>query len=132
MEVRESARQTEITSRALQVAAYQDLITRISELNTLAMQDENFSAVSNELNPGPISREDFFALTLFRLGDLAYYQYQLGLLTEDRMESSAMILTARLCQPEIRDTWERFGKNFAGEYQEFIDQRIAQCGATVK
>ncbi len=66
-------------------------------------------------------------LSRFRYGDLAFYQYELGMLTEDRLESAIRPVTGGLCNWLYRDVWSRMRPNFVSGYREYIDSRVVQC-----
>lgn len=135
LEVRESARQTALNTRSLEVAAYQDLIGRITDMGEIAflrpdlalIWQENQDATANSLSRE--DRERVFQMVNRRLryGDLAFYQYELGMISEERFESAIRPLAARLCDSLFLDMWSRMKENFVVSYRAYIDQRVGEC-----
>jgi hypothetical protein len=130
VEVREGSQQTALNTQALRVSNYQDLIAQINELNVLQIENRfAFASISRASSWGDFSDEDArvarsMMTLVFRHGDLAYYQHEQGMLTEDRMESALRPLTNGLCSPLFREFWDDFRMNVAGNYRSFIETRI--------
>jgi hypothetical protein len=131
LEVRESARQTELNTQSLQVTAYQDVISQISTINLLniehpelAQHIQSVSSIS-ELPDGTRGQVSNYYFLLARHGDLAYYQYELGMLTEERLESALGLLNFVMCDPYYREYWGGIRDAFVAGYRDFIDARIS-------
>ena len=99
LEVRQSSEETALNTRAIEVNAYQDLIAQIILLNSLFIGDPALSELwastydCEELE----SRADYdqlirYFLSVRRHGDMAYHQYELGLITEERLNNALGIL----------------------------------------
>ena len=99
LEVRQSSEETALNTRAIEVNAYQDLIAQILLLNSLFIGDPALSELwastydCEELE----SRADYeqlirYFLSVRRHGDMAYHQYEQGLITEDRLNNALGIL----------------------------------------
>jgi len=135
LEVRESARQTALNTRSLEVAAYQDLIGRIADMGEIAFMrpdlaliwQENEDATADSLSPEDFERVFQIINTRLRYGDLAFYQYQLGMISEERFESAIRPLAGRLCDRLFSDMWSRMKENFIVSYRGYIDQRVGEC-----
>ncbi len=122
-------------TRSAQVSAYQDLIGQISELNTLPFENPEFGRLllgnavfageAGDLTDLETAQLNNYLWLLFRHGDMAFYQYERGLLSEERLRSATMPMTTRLIYPYFRDEWERRKANFAPEYQSYVDGIIA-------
>ncbi len=133
LEVRESARQTALNTQSLQVSTYQDLIVQISNVNALLLENsetrqliiETAESSWDELSADEQGELRAFFYLLLRHGDLAFYQYELGMLTEERMESALAPLYGQLCKPAFRAFWEAASDNFAEGYRHFIDERFS-------
>ena len=133
LEVRETARQTELNTEALRLAAYQDLISQISQLN-LALLDSATAAVylkigdpeGDRASMSRIERSqgDRILFLLVRHADMAYYQFEQGLLSEERLESAVRPFTSLLGAPIYRDFWERAKGNFVPSFQAYIDSKL--------
>ena len=107
LEVRESGRQTALNTRSVQASAYQELIGRILDFNEANVARPeliiNISrALFDSLPEDEQRQRRSMVVARFRYGDLAYYQYELGMLTEERLED-----------------------NFVSSYRQFIDDIIS-------
>lgn len=133
LEVRETARQTELNTEALRVTAYQNLIGQIAQFN-VARLDPGLAEVYGKIQ-GPTAELDSLSpvervqaegilFLLLRHADMAYYQYELGLLPEDRLESALMPFLAG-DRPVYRAFWEGNRGNFVPSFQAYLDARIA-------
>ena len=104
LEVRESALQTELNTQSLQVTAYQDLIAQIGAINERGMDNPELgqlvAATSSFNELSEIDRERVFSnlMLIARHGDMAFYQYELGMLTEERLESALGPLRDAVCR----------------------------------
>ncbi len=131
LEVRESAQQTELNTQSLQVSAYQDVISQISAMNVLNIEHPEISqyigSVSSisELPDVPRSQVSNYYFLLARHGDMAYYQYELGMLTEERLESALGLLNFMICDPRYREYWTGIREAFVVGYRDFIEARIS-------
>ena len=119
-------------TRSAQVSAYQDLIGQISQLVTLTFEDPEFgillreeTAFAGSTTELEDTQVDAYLWLLFRHGDMAFYQYERGLLSAERLRSAMNPTTQRLRQPFVQDWWERRKSSFAPEYQEYVDNVIA-------
>ncbi len=130
LEVRESARQTELNTQSLQVGAYQDLIAQLNEANRQQMADPRAFELSEVSSWADLSSTEAAQLTatifyVLRLGDLAFYQYELGMLTDERLESALGWLTTLVCSPLFGEFWSGVRWNFVPSYSEFIDAKLS-------
>lgn len=134
LEVRETARQTELNTEALRVTAYQNLIGQIAQFN-VALLDPAIADVYGKMQE---PSGDFASLTaieqvqaerilflLVRHADMAFYQYELGLLPEARLESAVQPFLADVDRPMYRAFWERSKANFVPEFRAYVDARMA-------
>ncbi len=133
LEVRESARQTEVNTQSLQVSAYQDLIAQIQLINLTLLENselrirlnENAESAWGDLSVDDAGEFTAFFYLLLRHGDLAFYQYELGMLTEERLLSALGPLGGRLCIPLFGEFWESARENFSEGYRGLIDERFS-------
>jgi len=58
----------------------------------------------------------------FRHGDMAYFQYERGVIDEDRLRSALRPLS--LGEPHARAFWERHQDNFTKGYQDYLNALI--------
>ena len=123
-----------LNTRSAQVNAYQDLIGQISQLNTLAFENPEFGTllVDDAIftgEAGPLTaleaaQVNSYLWLLFRHGDMAFYQYERGLLSAERLRSAMRPMTARLTYAFFQEEWERRKVNFTPEYQDYVDDII--------
>ncbi len=130
LEVRESAQQTELNTQSLQVSAYQDLIAQISAINARSMDHPEISllvaAASSFEDLSETEGEQVWSLLMLiaRHGDMAFYQYELGMLAEARLESALGVLNGALCYPLFSEFWSGTSHNFIANYRDFIDAKL--------
>ena len=126
IETRNSTRQAELTTRALQIAAYQDLMTNIEELNTLGMQNDEAAVVLakfwGESGDTERFRETRAFYLLIRHSDMAYYMYKQGAIDEDRLMSA--LAPVPFSSPLFRVHWNTSRSFFAEDFRRFIDDRV--------
>jgi hypothetical protein len=137
IEVRETSEQTALNTAALQVAAYQDLIGQINEWNR-TMLDPNVAALHVRLQDPQgswtqltdVEEAQAIALVflLTRHADMAFYQFERGVISEERLTSVMTPFIANLQHPMIRAHWERTKRNFVPAFAAYVDQRVATLG----
>ena len=134
LEVRETARQTQLNTEALQMAAYQDLIGQIEQFNIAMLEPASASVYIKLVDPEgswdaltPLERNqgERILFLLVRHADMAYYQYEQGLLPKDRLDSAVRPFVADLGAPLYRDFWERRKANFVPAFQDYINAQVA-------
>ena len=118
-------------TRSLEMNGYQELIGQINTYATLLLERPELSEAARSA-PAELSKElaqqvssMYYLIT--RQGDLAFYQYQRGILTEERLESTLGPLLDRICYPSYRDFWEGANHNFVADYRHYIDSRLDKC-----
>ena len=89
------------------------------------MGDAVFAGEAGDLTDMETAQLDHYLWLLFGHGDMAFYQYERGLLSEERLQSAARPMTDRLIFPFVQDEWEWRKVNFAREYQSYVDGIIA-------
>lgn len=129
LETRHSAIQAELNTRAIEIAAYQDLIDNISDMNALTVENEyvanlmfkayNTSEELTDLESFRLTRAFFLR---FRHGDMAYFHYERGVIDEDRLRSTLKPLS--LGEPHARAFWEQRQGNFTKGYQDYVNALI--------
>ncbi len=114
LEVRETAEQTALNTESLQVAAYQDLIAQISEFNRLLIEADVAALYTRlgdsegdwaELSTVDQRRGFSLLFLLFRHADMAFYQFERGMLPEARFESALQPLLGNIDRPLYRAFW---------------------------
>jgi hypothetical protein len=80
-----------LNTRAIEVSAYQDLISQLNDLNSLLINNnelrEFLYRIENGETPADNERQLFFSYvsSTARHADVAYFQFQSGLLNQQRM-----------------------------------------------
>ncbi len=131
-QMKETAKQTALNTKSLQVSAYQELISQILEYNQLLIEPNNIELANyiyspdaslSELSPGDLHRARSILYILFRHADMAFYQYQQGMLPIERLRSSLGPL-ASLNPPAYREAWDLSKENFVPEFRSFIESEF--------
>ncbi|MDG2177122.1 MAG: hypothetical protein P8M72_13475 [Gammaproteobacteria bacterium] len=97
LETRQSSEETALNTRAIETAAYQDLISQIIDINMSILsveklRDVYFLAQTEELtNQEDINIFGNYAITVARHADLSCFQYQQGLIDEERLVATLAI-----------------------------------------
>jgi len=134
IETRNGTKQAVLNAQALEIAAYQELMGNISEMNELTVQNPEVAALmhkafrtSDELTDLEQFRISRAILSRFRHGDMAFFQYQRGAIDEARLRSVIRILN--LGNPNVRDQWNRSQDNFVESYRDYINDLIDEIEA---
>ena len=129
IETHNSTKQAALTTQALEISAYQELMDNIAELNKLVVQDAEVAAflykaydTTDELSEFEQFRLGRNIFLRFRHGDIAYFQFERGAIDEDRLRSSLRVLN--LGNPRVREFWERNQGNFVEPYRNYVNQLI--------
>ncbi len=139
LEVRESARQTELNTQSLQVGTYQDLVAQVAVVQTVMLEDpglrlrlrEAYYSPWEELSPDQQAELSSIAFLLLRYGDLAFYQHEVGMLSDERLQTAFGALRGLLfCRRAFPAFWELQRDNYTESYQQFISEILSeqQCG----
>ena len=135
LEVRETRRQTALNTEAIQVAAYQDLISQINRFNELLLEPDVAAVFERMQDPegewstfSPVERRQARSLLyiLVRHADMAYYQFEHGMLPEERFDSALRPLLTDMDKPIYRAFWEEVKGSRVPGFRDYIDRRIAQ------
>lgn len=134
IETRNSTEQAVLTNRALEIAAYQELMDNISEMNRLQLQDAELSAIVmkslkspddlTELEQYRMNRAYFMRL---RHGDMAFFQYERGAIDSDRLASAMKIVQLGL--PQMRNFWRHNQQSFVENYRHHVNGLIDEIEA---
>ena len=135
VETRNNAIQAELNTRALQIAAYQDLIDNIAQMNILTIGSPEIAALMHkayktseeltELEEFRLSRAFFLRL---RHGDMAYFQFVRGAIDESQLRS--VLAPLNLGEPKMQAFWKDNQKNFSDGYREYINASLREINAS--
>ncbi len=133
LEVKETAQQTALNTVSLQVTAYQGLISQIGEWNrttlepgvpelVLRLGDPNGDW--SQLSDVEALRARSLLYLLIRHADMAFYQYERGMLPEERLESALVPFMAFVSQPMGRAHWDAVKSDFVPVFRRYVDGRL--------
>ena len=128
IETRNSTRQSELNTQALEIAAYQALMSNIDEINMLSLESPSAFETMSKVWGENVSDPEQFQLDralfiLFRHGDLAYFMYERGAIDEERLRSALAPLP--IYTDVGREFWERAKGAFTENYRNHVDKLIA-------
>ena len=134
IETRNSTKQSELTTQALEISAYQALMSNIDELNLVLVENPSMAPVMDKIW-GEGNGTDFEAYqsnrvlyVLFRHGDLAYFMYERGAIDESRLRSA--LGPVPVWSEAGQEFWERRKNAFSENYRNHIDSLIQSTNAT--
>jgi hypothetical protein len=129
IETRNSTKQAILTTQALEMAAYQDLIDNILDMNMVIAQDPDTAALMYKAwrTPEPLTDLEEFrfsraAFQRLRHGDMAYFQYERGAIDEDRLRSVLNVLN--LSEPRMKEFWMSNQDKFVPAYRNYLNRLI--------
>jgi len=129
IETKNSSEQTELNTRAVEIAAYQQLMSNISEVNALSIMSDQAAAIIAAMRDWPetnvhAQRVSSAFFQQFRHGDMAYFMFERGVIDEDRLRSSLRPLP--LYGESGRSFWRQNKGNFVESYQQYIDRLLEE------
>ena len=125
IETKNSTDQTMLNTQALEIAAYQELMSNISDINLLFVQSRETAEIIGQLyNKSNTEswRLELALFTLFRHGDMAYFMFERGVISEDRLLSALRPLP--LTSKVGTEFWDTRKIVFVKAYQEYVDRLI--------
>jgi len=131
-QLQQSNEQAALNTQALERAAYQQLVDGISEFNLTTIQSPELRSARQKLESGvELTTDEKFLMNAFlflayRNGDLAYLQYQQGIIDEQMLLSGLGLLINYLYYPWVQAHWERLQVGFVDSYRDYINQLIAE------
>jgi len=122
-------------TRSLEINAYQNLIEQIAWTGTLNVeQPEEMAELSgllqvsrDELSEEEMGRASSFVMTRLRHGDLAYLQFERGIISEERLESAIAINNALYCTPYFQEFWPTARSVLVQSYGDFLEAKVQAC-----
>jgi len=137
LQIRQGTFETALNTRTSQVNAYQNLQAQITTINTLELGDAELRRVLETIRNGdaledPLDRERYlpYARIWVRMGDLAYHQYENGLIDEGRLLSMLSPLRGEvLSNPTGLSIWQGYGFTLVPAYVEYVNEHLLPQGA---
>lgn len=134
IETRNSTQQAALTTQALEMTAYQDLIDNILDMNMAITQDPDVAALmfkawrsEEQLSDLEEFRFTRAAFQRLRHGDMAFFQFERGAIDEDRLRSVLRVMN--LGHPRMREFWTRNQGNFVPAYRNYVNRLIKEENA---
>ena len=134
LQLREANRQTALNTTSLQVAAYQDLNAQTTHFNELLLQPD-LAVVFERMTDRTwtwekfdlIQRRQARSLLYMRIrqADMAFYQFDRGMLSEERLNSALRPLLTDIDKPIFRTFWNEVGPLQIPTFREYLNRRIA-------
>jgi hypothetical protein len=131
LQVRQGAEETALNTRAIQTSAYQDLTAQISILNTLIIENSDLAEALSRLNRGEALENELartkmgsFMTLLYRHGEMAYVQYQNGLINEDQRGSMLAPTAATLRLEMGQQVWDA-NTGLSSEFKRYVQEHVA-------
>ena len=125
LETQNSSKQTALNTRSLEIAAYQELMNNIAEINVMNIQSAEAAEITAPIfgvSDVKTWRSESTLFLAFRHGDIAYFMYEQGAIDGDRLRSALRILPLRT---EVgREFWIRQKFVFVEPYQNFTDRLL--------
>jgi hypothetical protein len=123
-------------SEVSEINAYQDLIAQISQMNAVRVENSAFSDLFWRFDHGEQPKEgaeraqiEAFLYMVFRHGDLAYRQYDKGMIDRASL-ISVLAPTRTFLNTEVgRETWGLLSRSLQPSYVAFIDEVGLLCGS---
>jgi len=135
LQLREANRQTALNTTSLQVAAYQDLNAQISHFNELLL-DPAVGVVFDRMNDtawtwaqfDPVQRRQARSLLFMRIrqADMAFYQFDRGMLSEERLHAAMRPFLATIETPLFLAFWDEVGPRQVPQFRDYVNSRIAE------
>jgi hypothetical protein len=137
IETRNGAIQAELNTEAIEMAAYQELIQSINDMNAIAIQEPRLIAAIRKVEAGQTdleeSEQDIFDYWLWmriRHGDMAYFQYAQGTIDEARLSTALPPLIELIKTPYAREQWERRQRFLVPEFRAYINGILEEVDRT--
>jgi hypothetical protein len=133
VQVRQNTHQIRQSINSIEMEAYGDLIGRITDYNLAVMTEPDLAGLLMRAREAPAldaldeTRYRHTMMLLFRHADMAYFQHQRGLLSQERLRSVLGPLVDQLrASPRARQIWEQRKPNFVPGLQGYLDALIAE------
>lgn len=113
------------------MAAYQDLIDNILDMNMAITQDPEVAELMYKAwyNTEPMSDLEEFrfsraAFQRLRHGDMAFFQFERGAIDEDRLRSVLRVMNLK--NPRMTEFWKGSQVNFVPAYRDYVNRMIEE------
>ena len=119
-------------TRVAEVEAYQTLIGQVMDINNQSINNPDLRALLAKQLSGnePNSGDERVLATIFlanniRHGDMAYYQYERGLIDKERLDSILGVMYNNITMSKhAMSVWDSLSPNFTPEYIAYVNDRL--------
>jgi len=129
LQIRQNAAVTEIN-------AYQLLVSQITDLNSLIIQDTALAQLLIKAkNAEPLTEVESekilrFSANLIRHGDMAWQLYQRGIIDERTLQGMMGIVAVHITYPAIRAVWDTyFSSTQNPEFRDYLENFAGEIAA---
>lgn len=99
----------------------------ISDPELLQLMEGIRGATLADMDSDDRARALAYMYIQLRFGDMAFHQFELGLISEARLESALAPLKAYSCYAIFQEYWSNRKSAFVEPFQDLLDQKIAAC-----
>ena len=125
LETQNSSEQTALNTRSLEIAAYQELMNNIAEINVMNITSAEAADITAPIfgvSDARTWQTNSALYLIFRHGDIAFFMYEHGAIDADRLRSALRILP--LTTEQGREFWSQQKFIFVEPYQNYIDRLL--------
>jgi hypothetical protein len=125
LETQNSSEQTALNTRSIEIAAYQELMNNIAEMNVMNIQSAEAAEITAPIfgfTDVKTWRTNSALYLTFRHGDIAFFMYERGAIDADRLRSALRILP--LSTEQGREFWNQQKFIFVEPYQNQVDRLL--------
>ena len=132
-QVQQTAEETALNTRQMQADAYQDLVSQITSMNQLGVTNPRVNVLANsgtkleDMNDEERAMVSSLIIMMFRMSDMAYHQFEQGMISEERLISAVGPLSDNICNPIYGTIWGNISKNFVSTYKTFVSNLLNNC-----
>ncbi len=133
IETRNGAIQAELNTEALEMAAYQQLIDSINEMNALAIGHSQLRSAIRKVHEDQVdlteeekSVFDYWLWMRIRHGDMAFFQFERGVIDESRLGSVMPPMIDLLRHPYAGSLWQTRQENFVPAFRDYVNAILVE------
>ncbi len=130
-QIQQNSDEAALNTRAIEDGVYQNIIGQILTFNQFLIENPETYSIANQENSDLDAEEQVikqnFYFMITRHVDLAFYQFERGTLSQERMEALFGPLRLIVCTNSYRNFWESIPQNFIPTFRKYINNKIDQC-----
>ena len=134
LQIHQSSEETALNTNAIQVSAYQALAGDVMAINLSVSGDPQLAELVSRIREGGTFNDlseklqyDNFLSAIFEHGDMAYYQYEKGIIEEERLRNTVGIVTNQFEVDYVREQWnEVFKFRLDPDFANYLEDIMAE------